>query len=125
MVASVLAARGAPRQKQRLCIVWSSADPDVAKSTCFMYALNAKRFNWFDEVHVIVWGPSARLLVKDESVRAHFNAARKMGVKMEACLLSAKSLGVDQEMKKLGLKVGLMGIPLSARLKSGWKVITF
>jgi hypothetical protein len=35
----------------------------VAKNVCFMYTHNAKRRGWFDEVHLIVWGPSDKLLV--------------------------------------------------------------
>ncbi|MGA2259089.1 MAG: hypothetical protein ABSG53_30835, partial [Thermoguttaceae bacterium] len=32
----------------RLCVVWSSGDPGVAKNVCFMYTHNAKKRGWFD-----------------------------------------------------------------------------
>jgi hypothetical protein len=38
----------------RLAVIWSSADPDVAKRVCFMYMHAAKRQEWFDEVTLIV-----------------------------------------------------------------------
>ena len=41
-----LAADKPPRQPTRLCVVWSSADPEVATDFCFMYTLNAKRAGW-------------------------------------------------------------------------------
>jgi len=109
----------------RLCVVWSSGDPGVAKSVCFMYAHNAKRRAWFDEVHLIVWGPSDKLLVENKELQDEVKAMQKSGVVVEACLACAKKYGVVDALKDLGIDVKLMGEPLSQRLKSDWKVLTF
>ena len=53
----------------RLCVLWTSADPDVAKNVCFMYTTAAKKAGWFDVVHLVVWGPSAKLLSEEESLQ--------------------------------------------------------
>ena len=47
----------------KLAVLWTSGDPDVADNVCFMYTHNAKKQKWFDEVTLIVWGPSAKLLI--------------------------------------------------------------
>ena len=52
----------------KLVVIWSSADPGVAHNVCFMYTHNAKRRGWFDDVTLIVWGPSAELAARDEAI---------------------------------------------------------
>ena len=115
-----------PQQEpSKLCVLWTSADPDVAKNVCFMYALNAKKAGWFDEVHLVVWGPSARLLAEDKTIQSEMKAMQEVGVVTEACVVCARRYGVDEDLKKLKLDVKPMGKPLSRRLKADWKVITF
>jgi len=109
----------------RLCVVWTSGDPDVAKNVCFMYTLAAKKAGWFDEVHLVVWGPSAKLLAEDSSLQAEVKAMQKAGVVVEACVVCARRYGVDERFREMGLEVKAMGQPLSQRLKDDWKVITF
>ena len=120
-----LVAGNPPEVPSRLCVVWSSADPDVARNVCFMYTLNAKKARWFDVVHLVVWGPSAKLLAEDQAIQAEVKAMQKAGVVTEACVVCARRYGVDDELKKLGLEVKGMGKPLSDRLKDNWNVITF
>lgn len=109
----------------RLCVVWTSADVGVAKNVCFMYTLNAKRAGWFDTVHLVVWGPSARLLAEDPSIQAEIKAMQEAGVVTEACVACARRYGVVDRLRALGLDVKGMGVPLSDRLKDDWKVLTF
>ena len=125
LVLGGVVANSGPDERSKLCVVWSSGDPAVAKNTCFMYTLNAKRFKWFDDVHLVVWGPSAKLLAKDKSMQAQLAAMKKLGVVVEACVLSARMDGVDKKLQQLGVDCKLMGPILSNRLKSDWKVITF
>lgn len=109
----------------RLAVIWSSADPDVAKRVCFMYTHAAQKQKWFDEVTLIVWGPSARLLVGDKDLQAEVKAMAADGVKVVACLACADSYGVTPQLRALGLEVKYMGRPLTDMLKGGWKVLTF
>ena len=109
----------------RLCVVWTSGDPEVALNVCFMYTLNAKRQGWFDVVHLVVWGPSAKLLAGSPKLQAEVKAMREAGVVVEACVACARTYGVDGALKGLGLDVKGMGKPLSDRLKENWKVLTF
>ena len=118
----------APAQEpapSRLCVVWTSGDPDVAKNVCFMYALNAKKAGWFNQVHLVVWGPSAKLLAESPDLRAEIKAMQKVGVVTEACVVCAKRYKVDKQLADLGITVKPMGRPLSTRLQSDWKTITF
>jgi hypothetical protein len=109
----------------RLCVVWTSGDPGVAKNVCFMYAHNAKRQGWFGVVHLVVWGPSAKLLAENEELQKEVKAMQKTGVVVEACVVCAKNYGVVDALQRLDIDVKPMGQPLSQRLKGPWKVLTF
>jgi hypothetical protein len=109
----------------RLAVVWSSGDPEVAHRVCFMYTDNARKQKWFDEVTLIVWGPSARLLAGDKDLQAKLKTMMEDGVKVQACLACADSYGVTDQLRKLGIEVKYMGKPLTDLIKGGWKILTF
>ena len=108
-----------------LCVVWSSGDPDVARNVCFMYTLNAKQREWFHVVHLVVWGPSAKLLAQNEALQSDVKEMQKTGVVVEACVVCANNYGVADALKSLDIDVKPMGVPLSDRLKGTWRVLTF
>jgi hypothetical protein len=109
----------------RLAVVWTSGDPDVAHRVCLMYTHAARQAKWFDEVTLVVWGPSARLLAADKDLQAKVKSMKADGVIVRACVVCADSYGVTEKLSSLGLTVEPMGKPLSDFLKNGWKVLTF
>lgn len=109
----------------KLVVLWTSDDPDVAEKVAFMYTYNAKRQGWFDEVVLIVWGPSAKLAAENTMIQDYLKKMQEAGIKTEACLYCAKMYGVDEKLTELGIDVKGMGTPLSNYLKDGWKTLTF
>ena len=109
----------------RLAVIWSSGDPEVAHRVCFMYTENAKKQKWFEEVTLIVWGPSARLLAGDKDLQAKIKTMIDNGVKVQACLACADSYGVTDRLRTLGIDVKYMGKPLTDLIKQGWHILTF
>jgi hypothetical protein len=112
-------------KKQRLAVVWSSGDPEVADKVCFMYTHNARLQGWFDEVVLIVWGPSAKLLSENKELQQQVRNMIRDGVKVEACVACANRYGVADQIRAIGIDVKGMGSVLSNYLKDDWKVITF
>jgi len=110
---------------EKLVVVWTSGDKEVAKNMVFMYTLNAKKKGWFEDVTFIVWGPSSKLLSDDAKLQETVKEMIDEGVKLEACLRCAENYGVVERLKDLGIDVKLMGEPLSNYLKEDRKVITF
>ena len=51
--------------KDKLVVIWSSGDREVAEKMVFMYTLNSKLRQWWKEVTFIIWGPSAKLISED------------------------------------------------------------
>lgn len=109
----------------KLAVLWVSGDRDVAQKSCLMYTHAAKRNGWFDEVVLIVWGPSARLLAEDEALQAKVKAMKEDGVILEACIACSNMLGVTEDLQSLGIDVKGMGVPLSDYLKKGYHVLTY
>lgn len=108
----------------KLAVLWTSGDPDVAEKMAFMYTYNAKKQGWFDEVVLIIWGPSAKLAAENEMIQDYLKKMKEAGVKIEACLYCAKMYDVDEKLKELGVDVKGMGIPLSNYLKDGWRTLS-
>ncbi len=109
----------------RLAVLWTSGDREVALKVAFMYTLNAKSRGWFDEVTLIVWGPSSRLLSEDPELQAEVQAMAEAGVEVVACKACADSYGVSEALESLGMEVRYMGGPLTEMLQGDWEVITF
>jgi len=112
-------------RKDKLAVVWTSGDADVAHKVCFMYTHNAKKKNWFGEVVLIVWGPSSRLLAADKQLQAKVKEMIESGVVVQACVVCADMYGVSDKLREMGIEVKGMGKPLTEILKTDWKVLTF
>ena len=109
----------------RLVVVWSSGDREVALKMAFMYTLNAKRNDWWPDVTLVVWGPSANLLSGDSELQEQVKAMKEAGVRLEACKACSDLYGVSEKLQSLGVDVKYMGQPLTAYLMEGRRVITF
>jgi len=112
-------------KKEKLAVLWVSGDPDVAEKSCLMYTHAAKRNGWFDEVVLIVWGSSSRLLAENEALQEKVKVMIKDGVILEACIACSNMLGVTEELKALGIDVKGMGVPLTNYMKSGYHVLSY
>ncbi|MBT4288239.1 MAG: DsrE family protein [Deltaproteobacteria bacterium] len=109
----------------KLIVIWSSADREVALKMAFMYTLNAKAQDWWKEVTLIIWGPSAKLLAQDDELQAEIKKMKNAGVKIMACKSCSDSYQVSENLNRVGVQVQYMGLPLTQYLKSDNKVLTF
>jgi hypothetical protein len=109
---------------EKLVIIWSSADRDVALQMVFMYTYNSKKFGWWDDITLVVWGPSAKLLAEDEALQVHMKNMIDAGVVVKACKLCSDSYGVSVKLEKLGIIVKYMK-ELTDYIKEGRNILTF
>ena len=108
-----------------LVVLWSSGDPEVAEKACLMYTGAAKKYGWFREVILIVWGPSEKLLAESPKLKEKIASIKKDGVIVEACVACSNMYAVTDELKVCEVDVKGMGVPLTRYLKRGYKVISF
>ena len=111
-------------QKDKFVFLWSTGDRGVALNMIFMYLLNAKRNNWWDEVTLLIWGPSAELIANDEELQRKLKDLGEAGVVLEACKACAENYGVDEDLADLGVDVYYIGKRLTEYIKEGRRILS-
>ncbi len=111
--------------KNRLLIVWSSQDKEVAEKLVLMYSGVMLPRNYWDEAILMIWGPSAKLLSQDKGLQSKVKEIASTGVKLQACIVCTDDYGVSDELKLLGVELTHTGEMLTHALQNNWKVITF
>jgi hypothetical protein len=109
----------------KLVVLWTSGDRDVALNMVFMYTLNARLHNWWADVTFIVWGPSSKLLASDTELKDQIRKMKEAGIILEACKACADRYGVAGKLQELGIDVKYMGQPLTRYIKDGRHILTF
>ena len=110
--------------EEKLVVLWTSGDREVALKMVFMYTLNAKKREWFDDITLVVWGPSAKLLTEDRELQEYMARIMEAGVTVKACKGCADQYGVSEELEALGITVLYIGGELSDYLKEDRKMLT-
>lgn len=108
----------------KLNILWTTTNKDTIFKMISMYAINAKKNKWWDEIDVIIWGGSAKLVGEDTQVQTEVLEMLNQGINVKACLACADSFGVTDVFRKLGVTVEYMGEPLTQALKNNEKILT-
>ncbi len=106
-------------------ILWTSGDKELALNMVLMYAYNAMANGWWDTVHLIVWGPSQKLIVEDPEIYARIHDLKGIGVKVDACKGCSDIYGISGDLERAGCEVIYVGKLLTELLKAGKKVLTF
>lgn len=105
-------------------ILWTNDNPITAKLMVFMYATSAIKQKWFDNVTIIIWGATAKLVAGNMDIQEVIKEAVALGVHVSACEACAKELGVYEQLVDLDLEVKYWGEPLSTILKDGESLMT-
>ena len=108
----------------QLTVLWTTADPVTVEKMVFMYTMNAKLHGWFDEVTLVVWGASARLLAESPQLQERIREMVAAGVKVEACKACSDQLGVTPALEACSVEVNYWGEPLTKVLKNGEALLT-
>ena len=109
----------------KLLIVWSSGEIEVAKKLVLLYGSVILPRGYWDEAHLMVWGPSAKLLAENTELQAMVANVIKSGVKASVCVVCSDDYGVTEQLRAMGIEPTHKGEFLTQALKSDWKVITF
>lgn len=112
-------------EPSKLLVVWTSGDREVALNMVFMYTFNAKKYGWWKDIRLLVWGPSSKLLSQDVELQQYVKKMKDAGVELLACKACADIYKVSPALEALGVEVKYMGAPLTEMLKTGWTTMTF
>ena len=110
---------------RKLLIVWSTEELEVAKKMVLLYGSVILPRGYWDEAHLMIWGPSARLLASNSEIQSMFKTLQESGVKSSACVVCSDDYGVSKKLQELGVETIHTGEFLTEALQDDWKVITF
>ena len=111
--------------KNKLLIVWTSADIEVARKMILLYGSVILPRGYWDEATIMIWGPSAKLLAQNSELQERVNVVQETGVKFNCCVVCSDDYGVSEKLASLGIEMIHTGEMLTQALQSDWKVITF
>ncbi len=109
----------------KLLIVWSTEEVEVAKKMVLLYGSVILPRGYWDEAHLMIWGPSARVLAESDELQAMLKTVQESGVETSACIVCTDDYGVSAKLESLGVTTMHTGELLTEALQSDWKVITF
>lgn len=111
-------------QKTKLHILWTNDNFITSEKMVFMYGINSKRKDWWDEVTIIIWGATVKLVSENKKIQELIEEAKLEGVHITACKACADQLGVTTTLESLDIEVVYWGEPLTKILKADGKLIT-
>jgi hypothetical protein len=111
--------------EREVLILWTSKDIDVAMNMVFLYAENSKLKGWWDDVSLLVWGPSAFTLANDTELQENLRDLQAAGVKVFACRRCAENYGVVEKLESMDIEVFYAGKFLSDWVQADRKLLTF
>lgn len=94
---------------EKLVVLWATGDKEVAEKMLLMYTYNSKRFKWWDDITLVVWGPSAKLLSEDKDLQDYVKKIMDQGTVVKACKGCADMYEVSPKLEELGITVKYMG----------------
>lgn len=110
----------------RLLVVWTTGDKEAAlKGAALMYPMYTKQKGWWDEIRLVVWGASQKLLAEDAEVQGMIKKVQESGVEVAACKWCADQYGVSAKLESLGVKVFYVGEYMTEALQANWPSLTF
>ena len=86
--------KGKDIMADKVFIMLSSGDREVALEVGLVYPLNAAKKGWMDEVKVIIFGPSEKVVASDAEVQARIKETLEQGVEVLACKWCADRMGI-------------------------------
>ncbi|MEI7895736.1 MAG: DsrE family protein [bacterium] len=109
----------------KLHLLWTTGEKEVAMKVIFPYLINAKANGWWDEINLIIWGPSAKLTASDVVIHRQLRDVMDSGISVEACQACSDAYKITEKLVSLGVTVRYMGGPFTEYLNSNDKVVTF
>ena len=102
----------------KLLVIVATGDREKAQ-TALMYAGNAIKRGWLDDVKVVYFGPSERLVVEDPIISDQAREIAEAGGSIAYKYISDRD-GVSEEIEKLGVQVEYVGTIVSDLIKDGY-----
>lgn len=112
------------QKKDHLYVLWTNDNVITSEKMVFMYTINSIKRGWWEDVTLIIWGATAKLVAENENIQQKVKEAIEVGVNVTACKACADQLGVTEILEGLGVEVKYWGTPLTEILKNEYYLLT-
>ncbi|MDO5569973.1 MAG: hypothetical protein Q4F97_00720 [Bacteroidales bacterium] len=110
---------------EKLTILWTSGEKDVAAKVVLKYAEEIVEHKLWNEIEVIVWGPSVKLLCDDNAVKTKVEKLIYQGVEFSACIVCTDDYGVANILTQMGVRLEMVGEKLTHLIQDQKPLISF
>lgn len=111
--------------KTKLLIVWTNGDKEVALKLPLLYGSVILERGYWEEAHLMIWGPSIKLAAHDNEIRDRLLKVCRSGVTMSACVVCSEEYAAVEALAELGVENIHTGEMLTECLKDdSWAVMT-
>ena len=109
---------------KELLILWTNDNLGTAINMVLMYAENAKINGWWENVTLLIWGSSSKLVSENTEIQNYIQNLLKEKVRVITCKQCAENYNIVDNLVNQGIEVFYTGIFLTEWLKEGKKLIT-
>jgi len=107
----------------KVMVIVSTGEKNKAL-TGIMYAVNAQKNKWVEDLKVIFFGPFENLLCEDESVAQA--ASRLLDYETPiACKFLSDRDGISEKLENMGINVDYVGAMISSYIEKGYIPMVF
>ncbi|MFP4478645.1 MAG: DsrE family protein [Candidatus Izemoplasmatales bacterium] len=110
--------------KNHLLVLWKTDSMIDVEELLIPYVFASKKNEWWDQVSVIIWGGSQRLVSENKAIQDKVIQMLDLGIQVHACKKCADDLCVADHLSQVGIDVLYTGEMLTEYLKSDAKVLT-
>lgn len=109
----------------KLFVILASGDRDVALEMALFYPVTVAKEKYLDEVKLILFGPSEKLVASDKKVQKRIKKLQEAGVAISACKYCSDRMGVSDKLEELGITVEYVSKGIAQMIKDGWASLSF
>ncbi|HRF56481.1 MAG TPA: DsrE family protein [Campylobacterales bacterium] len=110
--------------KNKLLILWSSGDIEVANKMVLMYGGVMMARGYWDEAVLMIWGPSVKLLCENQALVQKVDEIKASGVSVCACIACVDDYGLRERYEAMNIDVIHTGAVMTELLKDGWRCVS-
>jgi len=103
----------------KIVVIISTSDAEKAR-TGAMYAINALKHGWMEEVNIFFFGPAQDLLLEDAELQNYLQEYKSMQESAVACKYISDRDKKSEQIRALGIKVEYVGKTISDYINEGY-----
>ena len=103
----------------RLVVIIGTREPAKAEAG-LMYATNALKHGWMEDVQLFFFGPAEDLLLEDPDLQEMLREFHRQDRQAVACRFLSDRQGTSEGLAVLGLDVSYVGSQISDLIKDGY-----